>query len=63
MRSYENVLRWFSHVERIEDRIAKRMYVGVCAGSHSVTKGFMKVFSDGSAMWRELRMTALLKKS
>ena len=33
----EDVLRWFGHVERMEkDRIAKRIYVGVCARSHSV---------------------------
>ena len=31
----EVVLRWFGHVERMEKgRIAKRVYVGVCAGSH-----------------------------
>ena len=30
----EGVLQWFSHVER--DRIARRVYVGECAGSHSV---------------------------
>ena len=30
----EGVLRWFSHVERMEnDRIAKRVYVRECAGS------------------------------
>ena len=30
------VLRWFAHVERMEkDRIAKRVYVGECAGSRS----------------------------
>ena len=30
----EGVLRWFSHVERIEnDRIAKRAYIGKCADS------------------------------
>ena len=30
-------LRWFAHVERMKnDRIAKRVYVGECAGSHSV---------------------------
>ena len=30
----EGVLQWFSHVERMEnDRIAKRVYVGKCAGS------------------------------
>ena len=33
----EGVLRWFGHVERTEnDRIAKRVYVGVCAGNRSV---------------------------
>ena len=33
----EGVLRWFGHVERLErDRIAKRVYVGECAGSRSV---------------------------
>ena len=33
----EGVLRWFDHVEKMErDRIAKRIYVGVCAGSRSV---------------------------
>ena len=29
----EGVLRWFGHLERMErDRIAKRVYVGECAG-------------------------------
>ena len=33
----EGDLRWFSHVERMEnDRIAKKVYVGESAGSHSV---------------------------
>ena len=33
----EGVLRWFSYVERIEsDRIAKKVYVGECAGSQSL---------------------------
>ena len=33
----EGVLRWLGHVERMEnDRIAKRVYVGECAGSRSV---------------------------
>ena len=33
----EGVLRWFGHVERMErNRIAKRVYVGECAGSRSV---------------------------
>ena len=31
------VLRWFGHVGRMKnDKIAKRAYVGECAGSHSV---------------------------
>ena len=34
---YEGILRCFGHMERIEnDRIAKRVYVGECAGSRSV---------------------------
>ena len=29
----EGVLEWFGHVERMDnDRIAKRVYVGVCVG-------------------------------
>ena len=33
----EGVLRWFGHVERMErDRIAKRVYLGECAGSRSM---------------------------
>ena len=33
----EGVLRWFGHMERIEnDRIAKRVYVGERAGSRSM---------------------------
>ena len=32
----EGVLRWFGHVE--SDRIAKRDYVGECAGSRSVAR-------------------------
>ena len=36
-RINEGVLQWFSHVERREnDRIAKRVYVGKCAGICSV---------------------------
>ena len=35
----EGVLQWFGHVERMENnRIAKRVYVEVCAGSCSVYK-------------------------
>ena len=34
---YEGVLQWFSHVEMMENnRIVKRIYIGECAGSHSV---------------------------
>ena len=32
----EVVLRWFGRVERMENRNAKRVYVGECAGSRSV---------------------------
>ena len=35
----EGVLRWFGHVERIENnKTAKRVHVGECAGSHSVAR-------------------------
>ena len=35
----EGVLRWFGHMERMEnERIAKRVYVGKCASSRSVGK-------------------------
>ena len=33
----EGIIQWFGHVERMEmDRIARRVYVGECVGSHSV---------------------------
>ena len=33
----EGVLQWFGHVEKMEsDRIAKRVYVGECAGNRSL---------------------------
>ena len=36
----EGVLRWFGHVERMEnDLFAKRVYVGESAGSRSVGRG------------------------
>ena len=35
----EGILRWFSHMERMErDKIAKKVYVGECAGSRSVDR-------------------------
>ena len=35
----EGVLRWFGHVVRMErDRTAKKVYVGECAGTHSVDR-------------------------
>ena len=35
----KGVLRWFNHMERMEiDKIAKKVYVGECAGSLSVGK-------------------------
>ena len=35
----EGVLRWLGHVEKVEsDRIAKRVYIGECAGSRSVAR-------------------------
>ena len=50
----EGVLQWFSHVERMKnDRIAKRVYVGECAGSYSVGKPWKR--------WTDT-MKELLKK-
>ena len=38
-RVVESVLRWFGHVEGMEnDMIAKRVYVGGCAGSRSMDR-------------------------
>ena len=38
-RIEEGVLKWFSHVERMErDRVAKSVFVGECAVSHLVSK-------------------------
>ena len=35
----EGVLRWFGHVERMKnDMITKRVYVGECADSRSVSR-------------------------
>ena len=35
----EDILRWIGHVERKKrDRIAKRVYVGECAGSRSTSR-------------------------
>ena len=48
----EGVLRWFGHVERMEnDGIAKRVYVGECADSRSVG-------SDRSVWWGFVRGNA-----
>ena len=32
----EGILQWFAHVKRMENKIAKRVNVGECAGSCSV---------------------------
>ena len=40
----EGVLRWFSHLERMErDRIAKRVYIGVCGGSRLVGRPWKRL--------------------
>ena len=42
----EGVLKWFGHVERMEnDRLAKRVCVGECAGSRSMGKP-RKIWND-----------------
>ena len=43
---YEGVLRWFGHVERMENnRIAKRVYVGESAGSRSVSRPWKRLIN------------------
>ena len=34
----EGALRWFGHVKRMDNRIAKRVYIRECAGSRSVCR-------------------------
>ena len=48
----EGMLRWFDHVER--DRIAKRVHVGDCAGSHSVCR-LRKRWTDTVEVFKEKR--------
>ena len=51
----EGVLRWFSHVERMErDRIPKRVYVGECAGNHSVDRPWKRLI-DCEGVTKEKR--------
>ena len=43
----EVVFLWFGHVKRVEnDRIAKRVYIGVCAGSRSVGRPRKKLMDS-----------------
>ena len=52
----EDVLRWFG-VEGMEnDRIAKRIYVGECAGSHSVGSPPKKWINTREAMLEEIAL-------
>ena len=52
----KGVLQWFGHVERMEkDRIAKRVYVGECAGSRSVGRPLKK--------WIDIVKDCLRKRS
>ena len=52
----EGVLRWYSHVERMEnDKNDKRVCVGVCAGSRSVgrpRKRWIVTIMDSLEAWR-----------
>ena len=52
-RINKGVLQWFGHVERVEnDRIAKRVYVGVCDGTHSMGR-LWKRWIDNVKDWRK----------
>ena len=49
-----SVLQWFGHVERMEnDRFAKRIYVGECAGSRSVDRPRKRWIDTVKECWRK----------
>ena len=50
----EGVLRWFGHVDRMEnDRIAKWVYVGDCAGSRSLGKPRKRWIDNVKDCWKK----------
>ena len=51
-----DILRGLQRIKRI-DKIENALIRELCG----VMKGLMKVLPDGSDMWRELRMTGLLR--
>ena len=54
------MLRWFSHVERMEsDKIAMRVYIGESAGSHSVGR-LQKRWIDTVKEFKEKRKRGLV---
>ena len=47
-RINEGLFRWFGHIERmVNDRIAKRVYVGECASSCSVGRTWKRWIDEG----------------
>ena len=50
-RTDEGVLWWYGHVERMgKDKIAKRVYLGECAGSHPMDR-LRKKLIDTMKKW------------
>ena len=63
-RIEEVVLRLFGHVEMMEkDRIAKRVYVGECAGSRSVGRPRKKWIDIVKGLFKEKRFGCQSSKS
>ena len=64
----EGVLQWFDHVER--DRIAKSVYVGECAGSHSMGRPWKRWIDTvmeclrkrGLDVWQARRMVGVCEE-
>ena len=53
-RNKENVLGWFSHIERIENsRITERVYEGQCKGSRLVGLPRIKWIDSVNDAWKE----------
>ena len=61
-RIHECILQRFGHVERmVNERYAKRVYVGECAGSRSVGRS-QKRWTDREGLFKEKRFGCQVTK-